>query len=343
MELRALIEDVKNTDKEINMDEAKAKQSELLEKRAKLEKELAEMDRPMDNGAKEVRTGWSLIAEGMQKRATTTLSGSGNVKTVKELAKAILNRYDILNGAKFFYGPDAGTNIPVWGNGVTAAFQTEGGTGTAPANQLSVTSLTAREALATLPVSKMALDLSGADLEAELPQIFADAFGGLMADGMLNGKSVSSTVCMTGIFADTEATAYTKAISLTNLAALARTVKSKNYQKPVIIMSPTIYADFVADSGSGEDIKIYKECLIRDKMIEDVPIVLSAYAPSVKTAGSVVAVAGDLSNYAIGVASEVTITPKQTAGTTVTTFDAVSYFAGKPVISADFYQYTVAE
>lgn len=350
MELRALIEDVKNTDKAINMDEAKAKQSELLEKRAKLEKEMAEMARPQDNGTKEVRTGWGKLADGMQKRAATTLSGSGNIATVKELSKAIINRYDILNGAKFFYGENAGTNIPVWGTGLAAAFQAEGGSGTPPATSvLNVTSLTAREALATLPISKMALDLSSVALESELPGIFADAFGLLMADGMINGKVAGDTVCMTGIFDKLNgATVYTSARSLSKLAELARTVKAKNYANPVIVMSPKVYGEFVADTATGEDVKIYKECLIRDKMIEDVKIILTAFAPSSGTGssgawadGDVIAVAGDLNNYAIGVASEVAITPKQTAGTTITTFDAVSYFAGKPINAADFIQYRI--
>lgn len=113
-------------------------------------------------------------------------------------------------------------------------------------------------------------------------------------------------------------------------------------------MSPTVYALFIADSSTNDSTKIYKESLIRDKMIEDVPVVLTAYAPSTGSGsagawadGDVIAVGGDLSNYAIGMAGELSVKAKDTASSTVTTFDATIYAAGKPVIASDFYQYKI--
>lgn len=352
IELRSLMDAVKDTSKEINLEEVRTKKANLEEKRSKLEKELAEMERPAVEGKPETRTVWGDIAKAMVEKRTVTLNGAGTVATVKGLAKKIVNNTSILNGVHFFYGANAGTKVPVWGTQLHAAFLADGATGSAAANTMGVTSLDPQQALSSLPVSKMALDLGAANLEAELPELFSGAFSDLLADGMLNGKSFTAgsdtVVAMTGLFKDSNTTAFLNACTVVKLAELARTVKAKTYSNPVIIMSPAVYAKFLGDTSTDETTKIYKESLIRDKMIEGVSVVLTAYAPSTGSGssgawadGDVIAVAGDLSNYAIAMAGQIDIKAKETASSTVTTFDATIYAAGKPVISSDFYQFKI--
>ena len=114
--------------------------------------------------------------------------------------------------------------------------------------------------------------------------------------------------------------------------------KDEEYE---IIMHPTTYGAILADSTSGEDVKIYKESLIRDKRIEGVKIRLDSKAPYATTAGAVLAVAAPLSRYAIGVAGEMEITPIKVKGDTNTYFQAVMFFSGKQVSDSDIYAIAV--
>ena len=64
--------------------------------------------------------------------------------------------------------------------------------------------------------------------------------------------------------------------------------------------------------------------------------ILSLSAAGVNvTAGSSVAVALDPANYAIGIAQELVITPKNAVGVAGTYFDATMFFDGKPVSAAN--------
>lgn len=336
MEKRSFMESIENGTVEFNKEEADAKIADFEARSTKIKKELAEMERPME---KETRSNvWAQIAEGMQKRTPVSINGTGVVNTLKELVKAVQKDNSILNGARFFYGPNAATNIPVWASHVTAAFVAENGSATAQNKALAATSVTPKQAMCSLPVSKMTLDLSAVEFEAELPGIFNVGFGDLMAQEMLTGDGTN----MQGIFTDTGATGFTAAITVAKLAELALSVKEKKYANPVIVMSSAIYGQFMADASTDETTKIYKESLIRDKTIEGVKVIISGYAPVAHASSDVIAVAGDLANYAIGVAGELNIEPKGTAGASYTTYDAIQYFSGKPVISADFVRYIVA-
>ena len=336
-ERKAYLEEVR-TSENFNQEEAEKKIAELDANIEARKKEIAEMEtKPMETVEKRSSI-WGQIAEGMQKRTPVAINGTGVVNTLKELIQTVAKDDAILNGARFFYGPNAATNIPVWASEAEAAFVDENGSATAQSKALAATSVTPKQAMSSLPVSKMTLDLSAADFEAELPSIFNVGFTSLMADQMLNGDGSN----MQGIFTDANITPYTAALTVAKLGALALEVRAKKYAHPVIVMSPTVYGQFMADTSADETTKIYKEDLIRNKSIEGVQVILSAYAPVSYASGDVVAVAGDLSNYAIGVAGQIDITPKQTAGASYVTFDATEYFSGKPVISADFYGYTVA-
>lgn len=306
-----------------------------------LKKQLAECDAPKDE-PKQERSVFGKIADAMMQKRSVTVNGTGVVKTIKEIYKKVQDDNSILADVSYFFGRDSQTRIPAWVANATAAFVAEGGSATTQTGTLAATNIDPAQVLASIPVSQQTLDLSGADLEADLPEIFANAFGDLMATGMCTGDGTTNK--MIGIFADTTATVNTTAATafkISDLVKLATDVKGKKISDPTIWMSSFVYSKFVADSTTGEDVNIYKEDLIRNKTIEGVKVVITPYAPTAIAAGSIIAVAGSPKNYAIGVAGEISIKAKETAGSTLVTFDAFNYFNGKPIISSDFIQLKV--
>ena len=351
MELRSLMDSVKDTSKDVNLDEVRTKKAELEEKRANLIKQMAELDKPLAKGSEE-KTVWRQMAEAMIEKRTVNLAGTGVVNTLKELVKKVVSKTDVLDGVRFFYGKDAATKIPVWGTQLKADFVAEGTTGTAKTNVAGVTTIDAQEILSSLPVSQMMLDLGAANLEAELPGLFEEAIADLLADGMCNGKVITvgeeTVVAMVGVFTASNTSVFNQACTMVKLGEFARGLRSKKYRNPEIIMSNAVYTKFLGDTSTDETTKIYKEGLIRDKKIEDVVVKLTDYAPSTGSGSSgawadndVICVGMDASNYAIGMAGQLNITKKDVPSSTVVYFDANAYAGGKPVLAADVHQYKI--
>lgn len=350
IEKRAFMAEIENGTGAFDKEAADAKLADFEARKLDLEKQISELEAP--KGGQGAKTVWREIAEAMIEKRTVNLSGTGVVNTVRELVQKVVNKTDILKGVRFFYGPNAATKVPVWGSQLKAHFVAEGSSSAGEANTMGVTSIDVQEILSSLPVSNMALDLGAAELEAMLPDMFADAIADLLCDGMINGKTITVgdeiVVAMAGLFSITNATIKLAACTMVELGNLARIVKSKTYKNPVIIMSNAVYSKFLADTATDETTKIYKEGLIRDKMIEDVEVEITAYAPSTGSGsqgawvdGDVIAVAGDKDNYAIAMAGQLKVEKKGTAGSTVTTFDGTTYAGGKPVIASDFYQFQI--
>lgn len=339
MELRSLMDAVKDTNKEINLEEVRKNKAELEARRSNLEKQLAECEKPVETVAE--KRGWKDLVKGMKEKRTVTVSGTGNAFVAHDLKLAVQKISDILAGASYYYGANATSVIPVFPQNVAAAFVSEAGTVTPATQTMSRKQLVLGQAIASLPVTQMTLDLSASDFEARLPEIMGNSMTALMAQEMLTGTGTN----MTGIFTDSNISLNASAgesITIANLAKLAIDVRSKKYANPVIIMSPTVYGQFLADSSTDDTTKIVKEDLIRNKTVEGVKVIVSGYAPVAYSSGSIIAVAGDLSNYAIGLANEVTIKAKDTASSDLVTFDGYSYIAGGALIPADFIGFKVA-
>ncbi|MBO8449675.1 MAG: hypothetical protein IAA96_01055, partial [Spirochaetes bacterium] len=73
------------------------------------------------------------------------------------------------------------------------------------------------------------------------------------------------------------------AVKISELAGLALKIRSKD-ESFAIVMNPSVYQGILSDATAGEDVKLYKESLIRDKSIEGVKIVLDVAAPSATAA-----------------------------------------------------------
>ena len=105
-----------------------------------------------------------------------------------------------------------------------------------------------------------------------------------------------------------------------------------------MIMHPKTYQGILCDEDDSEDIKIYKEGLIRDKSIEGVPVLLDAYAPKSGDEGNYpLVVACPLARYAFGVAGELMIKPIDVMGDTRTYYQSIMFFSAKQISDTDLY------
>lgn len=353
LELRALMEDVRDADKEVNIDEARARKDELSKRKAQLVKELAECGRPSDGGGESEQSPLFRAADWLKAAAekrTLTIGGTGAINQIKTLFKEIGETDDILNAASYYYGRDASTNIPVltpmgepsdYGEGEKNVKHDED-------MNVAVTEIQPKAYASVLPITAEMLMMGGVNLEGELPGIFAKAFRRVMHKGMLTGSGENKL--MKGLFVSaagnaagiTRLAAGRTAIKLSELAALALTLAGRD-ERYEIIMNPSVYQGILSDSTAGEDVKLYKESLIRDKSIEGCRIRLDAQAPSATAAGSILAVAAPLPRYAIGVAGQLQIKPIDVVGDTNTYYQAVMFFSGRQVSDKDLLSIAVAE
>ena len=357
IDMRSLYNRVNDTTRRVDIGKARDELDELAKRSAGLRRELAELRLPQTRAsAAPLVTRDALLSAARERRAIEIGSGTpsvGAVNQVRQLVRELAESDDLLNLASYYYGPNAATNIPV----LTAMDEPEGyAEGTAAVNEDAGTSIYITEIQPyaysiVLPVTAEMIQMGAVDIEAELPSIFAKAFSTKMHKGMLTGDDSENAKLMRGIFhsADLHATANSSearvsgatsgSITVTELAELALKVASKDASYR-IVMNPSVYQGILSSSSNdSEDIKVYKEGLIRDKSIEGVPIILDSYAPAKDLAGGTlaIAVAAPLSRYAIGVAGELVIEPIRAPRDTKTYFQAIMFFSGRQVTDTDVY------
>ena len=334
IELRSLSEKVKSG--EIKSDEAQKRLEELKTQKREIEQRIAQANAPIES---EKRNMIEDIQKAMIEKRAITLNGTGAINQIKELAKELSQKKEVLSLVKYFYGQNASTNIPVLSPSLaTPATAAEGATTIASDNQavISNKSITPYAFVSILPVSAEALTLGTVNLETELPVIFADAFADGFAKQVINGDGTGLNFngLFTNVVNEIECAAAGNP-KMADLVKLALTMKDYT-DEAVIVMSPTIYSGILADSTVGVA-EIYKEELIRNKTIEGVKVVLTGYAPSVLTTGSAVAVACRMTDYGIGLASEITIEPIKKVGDINTYFQAMVFANGTKIVEKNFY------
>jgi HK97 family phage major capsid protein len=199
-------------------------------------------------------------------------------------------------------------------------------------------SITPHAFVSILPVSLEALTMGTVNFDSELPAIFADAFAQAFHTGILTGSGLGLN--FTGLFgsilsANTITCADTGYPKVADLVTLALRIQDLT-DNGVIVLGPTTYANILADATAGVS-KIYKEELIRNKTVENVQVILTSAAPSTTTSGDIVAVAGRLDDYGLGIASEISIEPIKKVGDTNTYFQASVFANGIPIVSKNFY------
>jgi HK97 family phage major capsid protein len=336
IETRKLSEDVAAA--KITSADATKRLNELRAKKAEIEKKIALRNAPRN----EKSTSFADVKKAMVEKRAITLSGTGAINQVNELVKELQTKTPLLGGVKYFYGPNASTNIPVFSPTIAKpGAYSEGATSVAADTTASLSSknLTPRAFVSLLPVSAETINLGSVNFEAELPAIFADAFAYGFHKAIATGTGAGND--FSGIF--TVAAANTNPIltsvgggdiviaDLVNLATRLQDYTDAG----VIIINPALYTQIMADPTTGVA-ELYKEELIRNKTIEGVRVILTSSAPSSVATGAIVAVGGRLENYGVAMASEIQIDPIKKVGDTNTYFQATVFANGSPIINKEF-------
>jgi hypothetical protein len=342
LQLRTLQKDI--VEGKIEADDAKKKFDELRAQKAEIEKAIALEKAPIE----ERTANTADIQKALVEKRAITLNGTGAINQIKELAKELQAKTPILERVRYFYGPNASTNIPVLSPGLaTPAAAAEGATNIAVDTTavLGSRSITPHAYVSILPISLEALTLGTVNFDSELPAIFADAFAQGFHKGILTGDGLGLN--FKGLFKSIPAANQIACGAegnplIDDLVKLALTIQDLT-DSGVIVLAPSIYAGVLADPTEGVA-KVYKEELIRNKTIENVKVILTSAAPSVLTAGSIVAVACRLDDYGLGMASEISIEPIKKVGDTNTYFQASVFANGIPIIEKNLYGLkTIAE
>jgi HK97 family phage major capsid protein len=335
LQIRSLQEDIVNG--KIKADDAKKKFDELRAQKSEIEKAIALENAPIEK--RNVST--ADIQKALIEKRAITLNGTGAINQIKELAKELQAKTPVLQRVRYFYGPNASTNIPVLSPGLaTPAAAAEGATSIAVDTTavLGNKSITPHAYVSILPISLEALTMGTVNFDSELPAIFADAFAQAFHRGILTGDGTGLN--FTGLFgaipaANKVVCGATGNPKIADLVKLALTVQDLT-DSGVIVLSPSIYAGILADTTTGVA-EVYKEELIRNKTIENVQVILTSAAPSDTTSDEIVAVAGRLDNYGLGMASEINIRPIEKVGDTNTYFQASVFANGIPIVTKNFY------
>ncbi len=325
-------------------DQLKADREAFAAEQRAFEKERAAYhNNPGVQRTEQLATSLREIATAMKEKRAITLQGAGAVAVISELFKVFKNRTGILDGLRYFNGPNSATVIPVLSPRPARPARVAEGVTNASADStaaLGATELKPETYFSELPVSFETLKYLPVDFENELVEIFADAFADAMANQVVNGRGKTTYYEFGGLFTSVPsdnkiACAASGAPTIADLVTLALTMQNKVMANPTIVISPTLYAGITSASVSGYD--VYKNELIMNRTIEGVRVEVCGYAPSTTTANSIVAVGFDKGDYAVGIAADLTIEPIRAKGDTNTYFQAVMGMDGKPIIAANTY------
>lgn len=333
------------------MTELRAQKDELkndrealaAEKRAFEQEKAALAENPGAKRAKEINEQLREIGKAMMEKRAITLQGTGAVSVVNELFKVFMTRNDFLKDFRYFQGPNSKTIIPVLSPRPARPGRVAEGVTNASSDStaaLSATELVPETYLSELPISFETLKYCAADIEAQLPTIFAEAFADAIANQIINGRGKTTYYEFGGLFATVPSgnkieCAASGAPTIVDLVKLALTMRDKTMTDPAIFISPTLYAGISTASVSGYD--VYRNELIMNRTVEGVKVIVTGHCPSTTTANSIVAVGTDLKNVAIGVAADLTIRPVNAKNDTNTYFQALMGLDGKAIVAANLY------
>jgi HK97 family phage major capsid protein len=341
IEIRSLQQNI--VDNKINADEAKTKFEELKTRKSDIMKQIALAEAPLGKRDSDNHNVYADIQKSLIEQRGITLNGTGALNSVKEIFKELSLKTEILQHIKYFYGDNENTRIPVLSPGLAlASFVAEGANSIAVDSQATLTKtfLTPHAAVSILPISLEALKLGSVNLESELNNIFAESYNELILREVINGSGTGLHFngLFTSALANTDNQIECGATGTPKMADLVKLAMQINsfIDNAFIVLHPSIYMGILADSTNGVA-DLYKEELIRNKTIEGVKILTSPVCPNALTSGSVVAVAGRLSDYAIGVAGTITIDVIKQRGDTNTYFQSYLFMNGAPILDKNFY------
>lgn len=256
---------------------------------------------------------------------------TGRIAQVNQLWDLVKQKELLLDRVSYFYGPNFETQIPVleslpavptevgegWNNNDPNAFK-KVGVGVAKVSPITHVGI--------LPITYECARQSFVNLEARIPQLLSDSFRTGMCNmlfaGIFNKANIGNKI---------EASTANE-IKLADLEALALAVLDTDSAEPVIVMNPDIYSKLATTNEVGYD--FIREELVRNKSVEGIKVILTGKAPkfygesSTLEAGDIAVFAGDLKNFAFGVADQVTIEPIKRLGDSNTYYQAIGAWNG---------------
>lgn len=326
-----------------------SKQKESLEQRVKAAEERKRVEernnsyykgnfKTMEN--KKENRAWSDIAKAMIENRSITIAstlnnepanGIGAINQVADLWDLIKQKEPLLDRISYFNGPNFETQIPVLEARPavpTAYAETADKSGAIDSTAaVKVKKINPETYFTVLPITYEAARQSFVGLEERIPGLLAEAFRTAMCklvfDGIFDDDNVAA--------ANKIELASNSAVTFADLEALALKVLDTDIAEPVIVMNPAIYGVLASTDAQGYN--FLKEELVRNKTLEGVKVILSGKAPAITglSAGDVIVWAGDLKNFAMGVADQVTVEPLKKVGDSNIYYQAIAAFNGTVV------------
>ena len=307
---------------ENKIEEAKAVIKELKQERALAQSPV--------NEAKEVRSRYfENVKNEMKQNRAVELGGTGTVTVRTDLVSALEDKTGLLSRLSVQAGAPGTHTIPVWNGAGVEFIPTEtDGTFAAKNGVLSSKDIEAKQFACLMQINDDVFELSAVDFEAKLYDILQKAMAKSILKQVFNGTGVGKQ--FTNIF--TGATEVSvDALNVAAIEKLALTVSSKT-DNGVILINPITFGS-VASSNTKKDELLVK--MLYEGNMHGVEIIKSPFVPAEKV------IAGELGNYAVGVANDIKITPIMTAGSATRNYQAIVYMGGEAIVPTDFFTLTI--
>ena len=195
--------------------------------------------------------------------------------------------------------------IPVWNGAGVEFIPTESDGTFVPKNGvLSSKDIEAKQFACLMQINDDVFELSAVDFEAKLYDILQKAMAKSILKQVFNGNGTGKQ--FTNIF--TGATeVQVDALNVAAIEKLALTVSSKT-DNGVMLINPITFGNVASGSTKKDELLIK---MLYEGHIHGVEIIKSPFTPEGKI------IAGELGNYAVGVANDIRITPIMTAGSEI--------------------------
>ena len=303
--------------------EKKIEEAKAVIKDLKQERALAQS--PV-NEAKEVRSRYfENVKNEMKQNRAVELGGTGTVTIRTDLVSTLEDKTGLLSRLSIQAGAPGTHTIPVW-NGANVEFiPTESdGSFAAKNGVLSSKDIEAKQFACLMQINDDVFELSAVDFESKLYDILSKAMMKTILKQTFNGTGIAKQ--FTNIF--TGATeVQVDALNVAAIEKLALTVSSKT-DNAVMLINPITFGNISAGSTKKDEILVK---MMYDGSIHGVEIIKSPFVPEGKV------IAGELGNYAVGVANDIKITPIMTAGSATRNYQAIVYMGGESIVPTDFY------
>ena len=307
---------------ENKIEEAKAVIKELKQERALAQSPV--------NEVKEVRARYfENVKNEMKQNRAVELGGTGTVSVRTDLVSALEDKTGLLSRLSVQAGAPGTHTIPVW-NGANVEFiPTESdGSFAAKNGVLSSKDIEAKQFACLMQVNDDVFELSAVDFESKLYDILSKAMAKSILKQTFSGNGTGKQ--FTNIF--TGATeVQVDALNVAAIEKLALTVSAKT-DNAVMLINPITFGNITAGSTKKDEILVK---MLYENNMHGVEIIKSPFVPAEKV------IAGELGNYAIGVANDIKITPIISAGSATRNYQAIVYMGGEAIVPSDFYSLKV--